>query len=119
MRNLARSRRDVSVLPFAAFAADEKKDPAKERTDQVSRSNARTPVLYDKDIEPILVNKCIFCHSGNIKEGKLDMGTYEALDEGRQARGGRRARQVGREPAHQAGQQDAEEHSCRPRARSR
>ena len=40
------------------------------------------PVLYDKDIEPILVNKCAVCHSDNIKEGKLDMGTYEALIKG-------------------------------------
>jgi WD40 repeat protein len=41
-----------------------------------------TPVLYDKDIEPILVNKCAVCHSDNIKEGKLDLGTYEALMKG-------------------------------------
>jgi WD40 repeat protein len=43
------------------------------------------PVLYDKDIEPILVNKCAVCHSDNIKEGKLDLGSYEAL-----MRGGKR-----------------------------
>ena len=24
------------------------------------------PVLYDKDIEPIFVNKCAVCHSDNI-----------------------------------------------------
>ena len=42
----------------------------------------KTPVLYEKDIEPILVNKCAFCHSGNIKEGKLDLSSYESLMRG-------------------------------------
>ena len=42
----------------------------------------KAPVLYDKDIEPVLVNKCMFCHSGNLKEGKLDMATYETLIKG-------------------------------------
>lgn len=42
----------------------------------------KEPVLYDKDIEPIFVNKCAFCHSGNIKEGKLDMATHESLMKG-------------------------------------
>jgi WD40 repeat protein len=41
-----------------------------------------TPVLYDKEIEPILVNKCAVCHSDNIKEGKFDLGSYEALMKG-------------------------------------
>ena len=44
--------------------------------------NRKEPVLYDKDIEPIFVNKCAFCHSGNIKEGKLDMATHETLMKG-------------------------------------
>ena len=66
----------------------------------------KEPVVYEKDIEPILVNKCFFCHSGNVKEGKFDMSTYESADEGRQARRADRARQVGREPAGQARRQD-------------
>jgi len=40
------------------------------------------PVLYDKDVEPILVNKCLFCHSGIKKEGNLDLATYETLMKG-------------------------------------
>jgi WD40 repeat protein len=39
-------------------------------------------VLYDKDIEPILINKCVFCHSGSVKEGKLDMSSYDSLLKG-------------------------------------
>ncbi len=40
------------------------------------------PVTYEKDIEPILASKCAFCHSGNIKEGKLDMSSYDTLIKG-------------------------------------
>jgi WD40 repeat protein len=39
-------------------------------------------VSYEKEIEPILINKCTFCHSGNVVEGKLNMGTYEDLVKG-------------------------------------
>jgi WD40 repeat protein len=42
----------------------------------------KDPVVYEKDVEPILINKCAFCHSGNLKEGKLDMASYEALVKG-------------------------------------
>jgi WD40 repeat protein len=42
----------------------------------------KDPVLYEKDVEPILINKCTFCHSGNLKEGKLDMGTFDSLMKG-------------------------------------
>ncbi|HLJ95728.1 MAG TPA: c-type cytochrome domain-containing protein [Gemmataceae bacterium] len=42
----------------------------------------KEPVLYDKDIEPILVQKCQFCHSGSLQEGKLDMASYESLLKG-------------------------------------
>src|SRR6266446_8073916 len=44
--------------------------------------NRKEPVRYDKDIEPILVNKCMFCHSGPVKEAKLDMANYETLMKG-------------------------------------
>lgn len=49
---------------------------------KIVQIDRKEPVLYDKDIEPILVNKCIFCHSGNRKEGNFDMATYEAVMKG-------------------------------------
>lgn len=49
----------------------------------------KDPVLYDKDIEPIFVKKCLVCHSGQVKEGKLDMDTYEAL-----IKGGKRGKSI-------------------------
>jgi WD40 repeat protein len=70
----------VLCLSVFLFAADEKK-PAVQPI-KVVKLERTTPVLYDKDVEPILVNKCIFCHSGKLCEGGLDMNTYEALIKG-------------------------------------
>src|SRR6185437_3290975 len=67
------------VLVPALVVAEEKKGVEPIKVVELKRA---TPVLYDKDIEPILVDKCAYCHSDNIKEGKLDMGNYEALMKG-------------------------------------
>jgi WD40 repeat protein len=40
------------------------------------------PVLYEKEIEPILVAKCFSCHSGNVQESQLDLGSYQSLVKG-------------------------------------
>jgi len=37
----------------------------------------KEPVTYEKDVEPIFINKCAFCHSGAVKEAKFDLSTYE------------------------------------------
>jgi WD40 repeat protein len=66
------------AVPGLAFA-DKKKDSRPIPVVELKRS---APVSYEKDVEPILVNKCAFCHSGNIKEGKLDMASYETLIKG-------------------------------------
>ncbi len=42
----------------------------------------KEPVRYEKDIEPILVNKCMTCHSGPVKEAKLDMSSFASLVKG-------------------------------------
>jgi WD40 repeat protein len=70
----------IAVLPALASAQEKKsKSVAPIAVVELVRS---TPVLYDKEIEPILVNKCAVCHSDNIKEGKLDLGSYEGLMKG-------------------------------------
>src|SRR5690242_6714584 len=71
----------VAVLPGLVLE-DEKKAPKPVQPIPVVKLERTAPVLYDKDIEPILVNKCAFCHSDNIKEGNFDMGSYEALMKG-------------------------------------
>jgi len=48
----------------------------------IVKLDRKEPVTYEKDVEPILVNKCQTCHSGSVTEAKLDMGTYESLMKG-------------------------------------
>ncbi|VTS06775.1 WD40 domain-containing protein [Tuwongella immobilis] len=42
----------------------------------------KEPVVYQKDIEPIFAEKCMYCHSGNVIEGKYDMSTYAGVMKG-------------------------------------
>jgi len=39
-------------------------------------------VIYEKEIEPIFANKCMYCHSGNVVESKFDMSNYDKLKKG-------------------------------------
>jgi WD40 repeat protein len=48
----------------------------------VVKIDRKEPVSYDKDIEPVLVNKCQTCHAGSVTEGQFDMSTYESLMKG-------------------------------------
>jgi WD40 repeat protein len=81
----------LSALVFAVvlvgfgLAQEEKKRGKKEQEIKVVKLDRKEPVLFEKDIEPILVNRCAFCHSGNIKEGKLDLSSYDTM-----MRGGKR-----------------------------
>jgi WD40 repeat protein len=72
----------VLLSPWSGLRADDEPRTRKEQPIKLITLDRKTPVLYEKEIEPILINKCTFCHSGNVKEGKLDMGTYEALVKG-------------------------------------
>jgi WD40 repeat protein len=73
----------LAALAVGLVMAEEKRGK-KERPIKVVTLARKTPVLYDKDVEPVLVNKCAFCHSGNIKEGKLDLASFEAMMKGGQ-----------------------------------
>src|SRR5579871_476840 len=70
----------VAVMPVFVSAQEKKAKPVQPIA--VVKLERTTPVLYDKEIEPILVNKCTVCHSDNLKEGKFDMGSYETLMKG-------------------------------------
>src|SRR5262245_9111824 len=78
MRVLATSIAFLLLAPYVL--ADKKKNSA--APIPVVTLNRKEPVGYTQDIEPILVNKCMFCHSGPVKEAKLDMGSYESLMKG-------------------------------------
>jgi WD40 repeat protein len=69
----------IALLPAFAGASD-KKQPVKPI--EVITIQHKDPVSYEKEVEPILANKCQFCHSGPVKEGKFDMGNYESLMKG-------------------------------------
>src|SRR2546421_8982503 len=79
----------LSLLPFLAGAAPAVDKKKVVQPIQVVTLPRTTPVSYDKDVEPILVNKCAFCHSGNVTQGNLDMVSYESL-----MKGGKRGKPV-------------------------
>ncbi len=70
----------LGLIPALTNAQEKKPKPVQPIA--VVELKRAEPVLYDKDIEPILVNKCAVCHSDNIKEGKFDLGSYEAMLKG-------------------------------------
>jgi WD40 repeat protein len=49
---------------------------------KVVEIDRKDPVSYNKDIEPILLNKCASCHNNLKKEGNLDLSAYELLVKG-------------------------------------
>jgi WD40 repeat protein len=71
----------LSLLPSILIAQESKPKSSVQPIQEVTLER-KEPVLYDRDIEPILANKCQFCHSGSIQEGKLDMASYDSLVKG-------------------------------------
>jgi WD40 repeat protein len=68
----------VAVLPGFAFAQGVKEaGPIK-----VIQLDRKDPVSYADDVEPMFYKRCTVCHSGNVKEGKLDISSYESLMKG-------------------------------------
>src|SRR5262245_18580783 len=55
---------------------------ADEKPLEVITLNRTEPIVYEKDIEPILRNKCTVCHSGNQLKGKFDASTYVSVLKG-------------------------------------
>jgi WD40 repeat protein len=72
----------VAALVPSLAAAQAKKEVTPIPVAEIKRAE---PVVYEKDIEPIFYKKCITCHSGNVKEGRFDISTYEGA-----VKGGRR-----------------------------
>jgi WD40 repeat protein len=68
----------LSVLPAAGAGGE--KNPVQPIA--VVRLERKDPIAYEKDVEPILANKCQVCHSGAVKEGKFDLSSYDLLRKG-------------------------------------
>jgi WD40 repeat protein len=70
------------VLGSLPARADEPKPERGNEPIAVVDLKRATPVVYEKEIEPILANKCVYCHSGSVKRNDLDLSSYEALMKG-------------------------------------
>jgi WD40 repeat protein len=66
---------------FPLLAQDKPPTPGNEPIKVVALER-KEPMTYENDVEPIFLKKCAFCHSGNVKEARFDMGTYEGLMKG-------------------------------------
>lgn len=71
----------------ALAAADDKADKKKALFTPLpaivpAKLDRREPVDFDKEIRPILENKCEVCHSGAVKDGRYDLSTLEGLLKG-------------------------------------
>ncbi|MBM4070040.1 MAG: NB-ARC domain protein [Planctomycetes bacterium] len=72
----------VGILMSAPAAVLAQEKSKKIEPIKVVALNRKDPVTYEKDVEPIFLKKCTTCHSGSVKEGRLDMGSYEGLVKG-------------------------------------
>lgn len=71
----------VTLLAVGAWTrADDKKDAFPPIP--VIDLKRTEPIDYNKDVLPIFVSKCFVCHTGNVTEGKFDMGSYEKVVKG-------------------------------------
>ena len=75
-------RRFFLLLFLPAISLSQEKKDAKLDLIPEIKIDRKDPVLYEKDIEPILANKCFVCHSGKELNGKLDLSSYDKLMKG-------------------------------------
>ncbi len=75
----------VAFVVVASPAPADEKRSKREQPIKVITLDRKTPVAFEKEVEPILANKCAYCHSGNLTEGKFDLSSYEKM-----MRGGKR-----------------------------
>src|SRR5437868_13827129 len=69
----------TALATVAGQAQEKKKEQGPVKVIELKRTDA---VSYEKEVEPIFYKKCITCHSGSVKEGNLDIATYEGLVKG-------------------------------------
>src|SRR5688572_13522787 len=69
----------VAFLPLSAQTPPPAEVP---KPIPVIKLERKEPVDFEKEIEPILVNRCEVCHGGAIKKGGYDISTYEGLIKG-------------------------------------
>lgn len=71
----------MSVLCLSASAQGAKEaGPLKEL--KLELKDLKEPLTYEKHVETLFYKRCTVCHSGSVKEGKLDLSSYEGLMKG-------------------------------------
>ncbi len=66
-----------ALMSYAVIGQEKKFEPVK-----IIVLDRKDPIVYQKDIEPILYKRCISCHSGSIKKGDYDITSYENVVKG-------------------------------------
>lgn len=69
----------LALLPALAAAQEKKSDRGPIKVPELKRKDA---VVYEKEVETIFLKRCTTCHSGSVKEGRFDLGSYEGLVKG-------------------------------------
>jgi hypothetical protein len=69
----------LATTSLAISAQEKRKDQGPVPVVDLKR---KSPVIYQKEVEPIFYKKCIACHSGKDPESKFDLSTYEGLIKG-------------------------------------
>ncbi len=69
----------VALLPLSVLAQEKKANIEPIKVVELKRKDN---LAYEKEVHPIFAKKCTVCHSGSIKEGGLDLGSYEGLIKG-------------------------------------
>src|SRR5437016_4123001 len=64
----------LALLPNLLLAKDNDEDTAPIKFVKLDRKD---PVTYEKDVEPILYQKCVVCHRGATPESKFALSSYE------------------------------------------
>jgi WD40 repeat protein len=67
----------VAALPLGETQAGGTRELA-----QLVELKRTTPISYEKDIEPIFLKRCLACHSGSVKESRLDISSFDQLVKG-------------------------------------
>ncbi len=76
------------LLPAVLLADEPAKPKAELKPLPIADLKRTSPVVFEKEVLPVLAAKCQACHSGKIIEGKLDLSTYAAMMKGGATVGG-------------------------------
>ncbi|MBI3821451.1 MAG: NB-ARC domain protein [Planctomycetes bacterium] len=72
----------LCLLSLPASAQEKFKEVGPIKEIPLKVTDLKKPLDYLEHVDALFAKRCTVCHSGNIKEGKLDLGSYETLMRG-------------------------------------